>query len=173
MLWVDFYPERLMHVGKTLFAQLTWRESLRDIEVCSAAHQTKLLHMGLRAAPARATLADALDTRDWRLYHALAQRLIARGRAVYAHALDATTIDRCLNLFDWAPFRSTKAAITLHTLLALRSALPAFIHVSDGTLHDVNVLDSSPVEAGAFSAMDRGYVDFTRLFALHRTGRFS
>lgn len=127
------------------FAQLTWRESLRDIEVCLAAHQTKLFHMGLRAAPARATLADALD---------------------------ATTIDWCLNLFDWAPFRSTKAAITLHTLLDLRSAIPAFIHISDGTLHDVNVLDFLPVEAGAFYVMDRGYVDCTRLFALHQTRRF-
>ena len=167
------------------FEELTWRESLRDIEVCLAAHQTKLFHMGLRAAPARATLADALNTRDWRLYHAFAQRLIARARVLYAHApsvlgldasvyaLDATTIDWCLNLFDWAPFRSTKAAIKLHTLLDLRSAIPACIHISDGRLHDVNVLDFLPVEAGAFSVMDRGYVDFTRLFALHRTGRFS
>ena len=166
------------------FAQLTWRESLRDIEVCLTAQQPKLYHMGLRAAPARATLADALNTRDWRIDHALAQRLIARARTLYAdapsvlgldasvYALDATTIDLCLSLFAWAPFRSTKAAITLHTLLDLRSAIPAFIHISDGKLHEVNILDVLPVEAGAFFVMDRGYVDYARLYALHQTGAF-
>ena len=166
------------------FAQLTWRESLRDIAVCLAAQQPKLFHMGLRAAPARATLADALNTRDWRIYHALAQRLIARARTLYAdapsvlgldasvYALDATTIDLCLSLFAWAPFRSTKAAIKLHTLLDLRSAIPAFIHISDGKLHEVNILDVLPVEAGAFYVMDRGYVDYARLYALHQTGAF-
>jgi len=166
------------------FAQLTWRESLRDIEACLAANQTKLFHMGIKAAPARSTLADALNQRDWRIYHALAQRLIARARSLYAkepsdlgldatvYALDSTTIDLCLSLFDWAPFRSTKAAIKLHTLLDLRRAIPAFIHISDGKLHDVNVLDMLAFEPGAFYVMDRGYVDFARLYALHQAGAF-
>ena len=166
------------------FAQLTWRESLRDIEACLAANQAKLFHMGLKAPPARSTLSDALNRRDWRIYHALAQRLIARARALYAqepsvleldasvYALDATTIDLCLSLFEWAPFRSTKAAIKLHTLLDLRGAIPAFIHISDGKLHDVNVLDILPVEAGSFYVMDRGYVDFQRLYAMHQAGAF-
>ena len=166
------------------FAQLTWRESLRDIEACLAANQAKLFHMGIEAPPARSTLADALNLRDWRIYHALAQRLIARARALYAqeptvleldasvYALDSTTIDLCLSLFDWAPFRSTKAAVKLHTLLDLRGAIPAFIHISDGKLHDVNVLDILPVEAGAFYVMDRGYVDFERLYAMHQAGAF-
>src|SRR6187549_52713 len=166
------------------FAQLTWRESVRDIEACLAANQAKLFHMGLKAPPARSTLADALNLRDWRIYHALAQRLIARARALYAqepsvleldvsvYALDATTVDLCLSLFDWAPFRSTKAAIKLHTLLDLRGAIPAFIHISDGKLHDVNVLDILPVEAGAFYVMDRGYLDFERLHAMHQAGAF-
>ena len=166
------------------FAQLTWRESLRDIEACLAANQAKLFHMGMKAPPARSTLADALNLRDWRIYHALAQRLIARARALYAqepsvldldasvYALDSTTIDLCLSLFDWAPFRSTKAAIKLHTLLDLRGAIPAFIHISDGKLHDVNVLDILPMEAGAFYVMDRGYVDFERLYAMHQAGAF-
>jgi Domain of unknown function (DUF4372)/Transposase DDE domain len=166
------------------FAQLTWRESLRDIEACLAANQAKLFHMGLKAAPARSTLADALERRDWRIYHALAQRLIVRARALYAqepsvleldasvYALDSTTIDLCLSLFDWAPFRSTKAAVKLHTLLDLRGSIPTFIHISDGKLHDVNVLDILPVEAGAFYVMDRGYVDFTRLYEIHQAGAF-
>jgi hypothetical protein len=166
------------------FAQLTWRESLRDIEACLAANQTKLFHMGINAPPARSTLADALNQRDWRIYHALAQRLIARARALYAqqrpvpeldasvYALDSTTIDLCLSLFDWAPFRTTKAAVKLHTLLDLRGAIPAFIYISDGKLHDVNVLDILPVEAGAFYVMDRGYVDFERLYAMHQAAAF-
>ena len=166
------------------FAQLTWRESLRDIEACLAANQTKLFHMGMKASPARSTLADALERRDWRIYHALAQRLIARAKALYAqdpsvleldasvYALDSTTIDLCLSLFDWAPFRSTKAAVKLHTLLDLRSSIPTFLHISDGKLHDVNVLDILPIEAGAFYVMDRGYVDFTRLYAMHQAGAF-
>jgi len=166
------------------FAQLTWRESLRDIEVCLTANQAKLFHMGLKAPPARSTLADALNLRDWRIYHALAQRLIARARALYAqdpsvleldasvYALDSTTIDLCLSLFDWAPFRSTKAAIKLHTLLDLRGAIPAFIYISDGKMHDVNILDILPMEAGAFYVMDRGYVDFERLNAVHQAGAF-
>ena len=166
------------------FAQLTWRESLRDIEACLAANQTKLFHMGMKAAPARSTLADALERRDWRIYHALAQRLIARAKALYAqepsvleldasvYALDSTTIDLCLSLFDWAPFRSTKAAVKLHTLLDLRGSIPTFLHISDGKLHDVNVLDILPVEAGAFYVMDRGYLDFARLYAMHQAGAF-
>ena len=166
------------------FAQLTWRESLRDIEVCLASNQTKLFHMGLKSVPARSTLADALNLRDWRIYHALAMRLITRARELYikepmsvdldatVYALDSTTIDLCLSLFDWAPFRSTKAAVKMHTLLDLRGAIPAFIHVSDGKLGDVNVLDILPVEAGAFYIMDRGYLDFSRLFQLHQSGAF-
>jgi len=166
------------------FSQLTGRESLRDIEVCLEANQTKLFHMGIAEPPARSTLADALNLRDWRIYHALAQRLIAQARALYAedasvldldasvYALDSTTIDLCLSLFDWAPFRSTKAAIKLHTMLDLRGAIPAFIHISDGKLHDVNVLDILHVEAGSFYIMDRGYVDFARLYAMHQAGAF-
>jgi hypothetical protein len=166
------------------FAQLTWRESLRDIETCMAANQGKLFHMGLRSPPARSTLADALNQRDWRIYHALAQRLIAHARALYAqdatvldldatvYALDSTTIDLCLSLFDWAPFRSTKAAIKLHTLLDLRGAIPAFLHISDGRFHEVGVLDMLALEAGSFYVMDRGYVSFRRLYAIHRAGAF-
>lgn len=166
------------------FAQLTWRESLRDIEVCLAANRAKLFHMGLKNVPARSTLSDALNLRDWRIYHALAMRLITHARDLYAkealdidldatvYALDATTIDLCLSLFDWAPFRKTKAAIKMHTLLDLRGAIPAFIHISDGKMHEVNVLDFLPVEAGAFYVMDRGYLDFARLYKLHQAGAF-
>jgi transposase len=166
------------------FSQLTWRESLRDIEVCLEANQAKLFHMGIAAPPARSTLADALNLRDWRIYHALAQRLIAHARALYAqdpsvldldasvYALDSTTIDLCLSLFNWAPFRSTKAAIKLHTLLDLRGAIPAFIHISDGKLHDVNVLDILPVEPGSFYIMDRGYLDYARLYAIDQARAF-
>jgi hypothetical protein len=166
------------------FAQLTWRESLRDIEVCLAANQARLFHMGMKGAPARSTLADALNLRDWRIYHRLAMRLIHRARGLYAkdalnieldatvYALDATTIDLCLSLFDWAPFRTTKAAIKMHTLLDLRGSIPAFIHVSDGKMHEVNVLDILPVEAGAFYVMDRGYLDFSRLYNMHQAGAF-
>ena len=166
------------------FSQLTWRESLRDIEVCLTANQAKLFHMGLSGVPARATLSDALNQRDWRIYHALAMRLIARARDLYArestgleldatvYALDSTTIDLCLSLFDWAPFRTTKAAVKMHTLLDLRGAIPAFIHISDGKMGDVKVLDLLPVEAGAFYVMDRGYLDFSRLFELHQAGAF-
>ena len=166
------------------FSQLTWRESLRDIEACLAANRGKLFHMGLKAPPARSTLADALNSRDWRIYHALAQRLIVRARALYAqeptvldldasvYALDATTIDLCLSLFDWAPFRSTKAAIKLHTLLDLRGAIPAFIHISDGKWHEVNVFDMLVPEAGAFYIMDRGYIDFEQLHRFHQAGSF-
>ena len=138
------------------FAQITWRESLRDIEACLAANQAKLFHMGIKAPPARSTLADALNSRDWRIFH----------------ALDSTTIGLCLSLFDGAPFRSTKAAVKLHTLLDLRGSIPTFIHISDGKLHDVNVMDILPVEAGAFYVMDRGYLDFARLYAMHQAGAF-
>lgn len=166
------------------FAQLTWRESLRDIEACLAANRGKLFHMGLKNVPARSTLSDALNLRDWRIYHALAMRLITRARALYAtqqldidldatvYALDATTIDLCLSLFEWAPFRTTKAAVKMHTLLDLRGAIPAFIHISDGKMHEVGVLDFLPIEAGAFYVMDRGYLDFARLFKLHQAGAF-
>ena len=166
------------------FSQLTWRESLRDIEVCLASNQSKLFHMGLSSIPARSTLSDALNQRDWHIYHALAMRLIVRARNLYAaeptgleldatvYALDSTTIDLCLSLFDWAPFRSTKAAVKMHTLLDLRGAIPAFIHISDGKMGDVKVLDILPIEAGAFYVMDRGYVDFDRLFKIHQAGAF-
>ena len=166
------------------FSQLTWRESLRDIEACLAANEAKLFHVGLRSAPARSTLADALNRRDWRIFQALALRLIARARILYAdesvlseldqtvYALDSTTIDLCLSLFDWAPFRATKAAIKLHTLLDLRGAIPTFIHISNGKMHDVRVLDLLPVEAGSIYVMDRGYIDYKRLFALHQAGAF-
>ena len=166
------------------FAQLTWRESLRDIEACLSANQAKLFHMGMTGLPARSTLSDALNLRDWRIYHALAMRLIPRARELYAkepldidldatvYALDATTIDLCLSLFEWAPFRSTKAAVKMHTLLDLRGSIPAFIHISDGKMGDVNVLDFLPIEAGAFYVMDRGYLDFERLYTLHQAGAF-
>ena len=166
------------------FAQLTWRESLRDIEACLSANQAKLFHMGMKGLPARSTLSDALNLRDWRIYHALAMRLIPRARELYAkepldidldatvYALDATTIDLCLSLFEWAPFRSTKAAVKMHTLLDLRGSIPAFIHISDGKMGDVNVLDFLPIEAGAFYVMDRGYLDFERLYTLHQAGAF-
>jgi hypothetical protein len=166
------------------FAQLTWRESLRDIEASLSANASKLYAMGFRSVVKRSTLADANESRDWRIWSDLAALLIRRARKLYAseslgvdldntvYALDSSTIDLCLSLFDWAPFRSTKAAIKLHTLLDLRGAIPAFIHISDGKLHDVNVLDLLAFEAGAFYVMDRGYVDFARLYALHQAGAF-
>jgi len=167
------------------FAQLTWRESLRDIEASLSANTGKLYAMGFRSAVKRSTLADANESRDWRIWSDLAAVLIRRARRLYAgdcvlgveldntvYALDSSTIDLCLSLFDWAPFRSTKAAVKLHTLLDLRGAIPAFIHISDGKLHDVNVLDMLVFEAGAFYVMDRGYVDFSRLHAMHQAGAF-
>ena len=166
------------------FAQLTYRESLRDIEVCLSAQAAKLYHMGIGAPVARATLADANETRDWRIYADFAQTLIVRARKLYAseslgvdlantvYALDSTTIDLCLSMFPWAPFRSTKAAVKMHTLLDLRGAIPSFIHISDGKLHDVNVLDILLPEPGAYYVMDRGYVDFTRLYLMHLAGSF-
>ena len=166
------------------FAQLTYRESLRDIETCLLANQGKLYGMGFRAPVRRSTLADANEGRDWRIWADLAALLIRRARKLYCnesfgtelfntvYALDATTIDLCLSLFPWAPFRSTKAAVRLHTLLDLRGNIPAFIHISDGKTHEVNVLDMLPIEAGALYVMDRGYLDFSRLFALHQAGAF-
>ena len=166
------------------FAQLTYRESLRDIETCLLANQTKLYGMGFRAPVRRSTLADANEGRDWRIWEDLAVLLIRRARKLYCnegfgidlsntvYALDATTIDLCLSLFPWAPFRSAKAAVKLHTLLDLRGNIPAFIHITDGKTHEVNVLDLLPIEAGAFYIMDRGYLDFSRLFALHQAGAF-
>jgi hypothetical protein len=166
------------------FAQLTWRESLRDIEASLSANASKLYAMGFRSAVKRSTLADANESRNWLIWSDLAAILIRRARKLYSgdalgvdldstvYALDSSTIDLCLSLFDWAPFRSTKAAIKLHTLLDLRGAIPAFIHISDGKLHDVNVLDMLSFEAGAFYVMDRGYVDFERLYALHQAGAF-
>jgi hypothetical protein len=166
------------------FAQLTWRESLRDIEASLAANASKLYAMGFRSPVKRSTLADANESRDWRIWSDLAAVLIRRARKLYAgdsldvgldntvYALDSSTVDLCLSLFDWAPFRSTKAAIKMHTLLDLRGAIPDFIHISDGKLHDVNVLDMLTFEAGAFYVMDRGYVDFERLYALHQAGAF-
>ena len=161
------------------FAQLTWRESLRDIEVTLGANASKLYALGLRNIPHRSTLADANELRDWRIWADLSAVLIRRARKLYStcelgidlsnavYALDATTIDLCLSRFDWAPFRQAKAAIKLHTLLDLRGAIPAFIHISDGKMHEVNVLDIVPLEAGAFYVMDRGYLDFARLYAMH------
>src|SRR2546428_3943788 len=166
------------------FAQLTWRESLRDIEVTLGANAGKLYSMGLRHSVHRSTLADANDSRDWRIWSDLAALLIRRARKLYkgedlgleldnaVYAGYLSTIDLCLSLFDGAPFRSTKAAIKLHTLLDLRGAIPAFIHISDGKLGDVNVLDLLPLEAGAFYVMDRGYLDFAGLYAMHRAGAF-
>lgn len=166
------------------FAQLTWRESLRDIEATLGANAGKLYGMGLRHRVRRSTLADANESRDWRIWSDVAALLIRRARKLYAgedlgldlnntiYALDATTIDLCLSLFDWAPFRATKAAIKLHTLLDLRGSIPAFIHVSDGKMHDVKVLDILPIEAGAFYVMDRGYLDFARLYQMHQAGAF-
>ena len=166
------------------FAQLTYRESLRDIETCLSVQPTKLYHMGFRDPVRRSTLADANETRDWRIYAELAHRLIARARKLYAnedlglelsntvYALDSTTIDLCLSVFPWAHFRTTKAAVKMHTLLDLRGNIPSFIHISDGKLHDVNVLDLLVPEAGAIYVMDRGYVDFERLHTLHQSGAF-
>lgn len=166
------------------FAQLTYRESLRDVEACLRAQPSKLYHLGLRGHVSRSALADANETRDWRIYCDFAQALIRIARRLYAtdslgidlsetvYALDSTTIDLCLSLFPWARFRKTKAAVKLHTLLDLRGGIPSFIHISDGRLHDVNVLDVLITEPGAFYIMDRGYLDFDRLYTLHQAGSF-
>jgi Domain of unknown function (DUF4372)/Transposase DDE domain len=166
------------------FAQLTWRESLRDIEACLRAQSFKLYHLGFRSTVARNTLANANAVRDWRIYADFAQHLIVIARRLYAddplaleldetvYALDSTTIDLCLSVFPWAPFRSTKAAVKLHTLLDLRGNIPSFIFISDGKMHDVNILDQLLPEAGAFYVMDRGYLDFERLARLDDAGSF-
>jgi len=166
------------------FAQLTYRESLRDIEACLRSQTEKLYHLGIRGQVSRNTLANANATRDWRIYADFAQRLIGIARKLYinepfgvdlantAYALDSTTIDLSLSLFAWAPFRTTKAAVKMHTLLDLRGNIPSFIHISDGKLHDVNILDQLIAEAGAFYVMDRGYIDFQRLYRLHQAGSF-
>ena len=166
------------------FAQLTYRESLRDIEACLSAQPAKLWHMGFGGPVRRSTLADANEVRDWRIYAEFAQRLIAQARRLYigesllgdldstVYALDSTTIDLCLSLFPWAHFRTTKSAVKMHTLLDLRGNIPSFIHISDGKLHDVHALDMLVPEAGAICVMDRGYVDFARLHGLHQAGAF-
>ncbi len=166
------------------FAQLTYRESLRDIEACLRAQGAKCYHMGIRGGISRNTLSNANKVRDWRMYADFAQALIKIARPLYAqeelgieldhtvYALDASTIDLCLSLFPWALFRSTKAAVKLHTLLDVRGNIPSFIHISDGKLHDVNVLDILIPEPGAFYIMDRGYLDFGRLFTLSQAGTF-
>ena len=166
------------------FAQLTYRESLRDIEACLLAQAAKLYHMGFREPVARSTLADANELRDWRIWESFAGRLIAQARELYVsedlgldltntiYALDSTTIDLCLSVFPWAHFRTTKAAVKMHTLLDLKGNIPSFIHVSDGKLHDVHALDLLELEAGAIYVMDRGYVDFARLHTLHLAGAF-
>src|SRR5213592_4775967 len=158
------------------FAQLTYRESLRDIEACLRSLQGKLYHLGFRGQVARSTLADANESRDWRIFADFAQVLIGMARPLYAHdpigvylkqtlyALDSSTIDLCLSLFPWARFRKHKAAVKMHTLLDLHGNIPTFIRVTEGKLHDVNILDELLLEAGAFYVMDRGYIDFERLF---------
>ena len=166
------------------FAQLTYRESLRDIEASLSAQSAKLYHMGFRDPVRRATLADANEARDWRIYAEFAQRLITQARRLYVgeslavdltnsvYALDSTTIDLCMSVFPWAHFRSTKSAVKMHTLLDLRGNIPSFIHVSDGKMHDVHALDMLIPEAGAIYVMDRGYIDYARLHVLHQAGAF-
>jgi hypothetical protein len=166
------------------FAQLTGRESLRDIESCLRAVPTKLYHLGIRGNVCRTTLAEANERRDWRIFADFAQALIAEARALYAkdavvadltqtiYALDSTTIDLCLELFPWAKFRRTKAAIKLHTLIDLRGSIPTFIHITDGKVHDVNALDVLVPEPGAYYIMDRGYQDLERFHRLHLAGSF-
>ena len=167
------------------FAQLTARESLRDIEVNLRAQSARLYHMGFRCKTiARNTMANANSTRPWQMYADFAQHLIGIARPLYAqeplaldldatvYAFDATTIDLCLSVYPWAPFRSTKAAIKLHTLLDLRGAIPSFIHITDGKTHEVNILDNLIIEPGAYYLLDRGYLDFGRLFAIHQAQAF-
>jgi Domain of unknown function (DUF4372)/Transposase DDE domain len=168
------------------FAQLTWRESLRDIEACLGAQSSKLYHLGFRSPRiTRNTMSNANAVRDWRIYADFAQHLIAVARELYVddrlpdleeldtvYALDSSTIDLCLSVFSWAPFRSTKAAVKLHTLLDLHGNIPSFIFISDGKMHDVNILDQLILEPGAFYVMDRGYIDFERLARLDDAGSF-
>lgn len=175
----------LDHFLAMAFAQLTWRESLRDIEINLRAQASRLYHMGFRCATiSRNTLANANATRPWQMYADFAQHLIGMARPLYAseplgvdldatvYAFDATTIDLCLSVYPWAPFRSTKAAVKLHTLLDLRGSIPSFIHITDGKTHEVNVLGDLIIEPGAFYLMDRGYLDFGRLHTMHEAGAF-
>ena len=162
------------------FAQLTYRESLRDTVTCLRSQNSKLYRMGIRSKVSKTTLTDANEVRDWRIYADFAQHLIKIARKLYqkeqlvvdieqtVYALDATTIDLCLKLFPWAHFRTAKAAVKLHTVIDLRGNIPTFIHISDGKLHDVNVLDILPIEPGSIYVMDRGYVDFGRLYRINR-----
>ena len=186
------YPSRyptlkFSHLDQFLcmaFAQLTYRESLRDIETCLRAHQTKLYHLGIRGNVAKSTLADANEQRDCRIFADFAMSLIQTARTLYAsdsfaveleqtvYALDTTTIDLCLSVFPWARFRQAKAAVKMHTLLDLRGNIPTFIHISDGKMHEVNVLDILIPEAGSFYIMDRGFTDFARWFTLHQAQAF-
>ena len=166
------------------FAQITYRESLRDTVTCLRSQNSKLYRMGIRSKVSKSTLADANEVRDWRIYADFAQHLIGMARRLYkkeplvidieqtVYALDATTIDLCLALFLWAHFRTAKAAVKLHTLIDLRGNIPTFIHISDGKLHDVNVLDVLPIEPGSIYVMDRGYVDFKRLYGITRSLAF-
>ena len=166
------------------FAQLTYRESLRDIETCLRSMQPKLYHAGFRGNMSRSTLAEANENRDWRIYADFAQVLIAKARKLYAndnfgldlkqaaYAFDSSTIDLCLTLFPWATFRKRKAAIKLHTLIDLRGSIPCFISITDGKTHDVNILDQLILEAGAFYIMDRGHVDFSRLYLFNQHQAF-
>jgi hypothetical protein len=186
------YPSRyptltFSHLDQFLclaFAQLTYRESLRDIETCLRAHQAKLYHLGIRGNIAKSTLADANESRDWRIYQDFALSQIKVARKLYSqdsfaveleqtvYALDTTTIDLCLSVFPWAHFRQAKAAVKMHTLLDLRGNIPTFIHISDGKMHEVNVLDILIPEAGSFYIMDRGFTDFARWFTLHQAQAF-
>jgi hypothetical protein len=166
------------------FAQLTYRESLRDITTCLLGMQNKLYHMGIRGTIARSTLADANEKRDWRIYQDFAQILIHKARELYCkdsfgvtldetvYALDSTTIDLCLSLFPWAKFRTHKGAVKIHTLLDLRGSIPSFIAITDGKVHDVNILDMLIIEPGSFYIMDRGYIDFERLFHINQSQAF-
>ena len=168
-----------------VFAQLTYRESLRDIELNLRAHVSRLYHMGLRCnTVSRNTLSNANATRPWQIYADFAQHLIGIARPLYAgeslavdldatvYAFDATTIDLCLSVYPWAPFRQHKAAVKLHTLLDLRGAIPTFIYISDGKMHEVNTLDHLAIEPGAYYLLDRGYLDFARLYVIHQSGAF-
>jgi len=166
------------------FAQLTYRESLRDIEACLGAQPAKFYPMGFRSPLRRSTLAEANESRDWRIYAELAQLLMHQARKLYAqeslgvdlnaaaYALDSTTVDLCLSLFPWAHFRSTKSAVKMHTLLDLRGSIPVFIRVTTGDTHDVNILDQIIFQPGAYYVMDRGYLDFCRLYRIHLAGAF-
>jgi transposase len=166
------------------FAQLTYRESLRDIETCLRALRPKLYHAGIRSKISRSTLAEANETRDWRIYADFAQGLIQRARELYAredfgvtlnqtaYAFDSTTVDLCLSLFPWAQFRRHKAAIKIHTLMDLRGSIPCFIHITSGKIHDVRILDELTLEAGSFYIMDRGYIDFRRLYTFTQQSAF-